>query len=463
MIFLLNGLFIFFTGLVAATRRNVPSAAALASQNLIKEVYCREKSGAFQVYKKGHQVLPAPVFVIANGGGGQAGMIEFLAKNFLMQLNTLEGIPFPFCIGWWASNTHGSHEAVQKGTADLAIVYDINRIKEAVSANEIMPNPEHIWMDRFAFIGPPNMIAEKKYSTVEFATTIMETKNAYFLTRVDKSTAYYRESDLFAKIVERKRQFFGLDELKKSELLDLMVYQGWKSMPMFLQVQSGVVYQASEIQKIEALIANDRASRYYNLYQASVRPDFYRPMIRLPKEAAQTANALKWFTLSDNGIFMSLPPQDRRNLLILLNGRDQYVAEDAFFLNPAFLIKSSRARENVNADEFLNYLKQKEVKKLIVPSFRGRLAPSDATVDDSIVTPQLAARQALYESPREAYQSELNSLLHQNKHQRTKSAGSFSNLFESKPSVLRRPASQDQLSNIEEELLKLSKSLQRTA
>lgn len=384
---------------------NSPSAAALASSSLIEEVYCKTAGERFQVFKKSSgNELPEPSVVIANGGGGQAGMIEFLAKHYLMHL----GDDFSsLCIGWWASNTDGSHKAIQDGTADLAVVYDQARIKDAFKAGEITNSPEHIWMDRFALVGPSHPpIIKSTESVEEAAMNIMQTPDAFFLTRVDKSTAHTRESALFAKVVSQKRSFFGLDPLPDGELLDLMAYQGWQSMSSDLKSQSGVVYSIEQIQKFEAQLRRDAMTPNFKLYQTKVRPDFYRPIFRLPKEATKFANEVNWYTLSDHGIFNSLSIFEKFNLDILLDGKEQISRQDSFFLNPAYVIKSTKAPANQFSDSFLNYLKREDVKQLLVPSFRGRLF--SGTIDESELG-DLFARQSLFESPHELYQHAIES------------------------------------------------------
>lgn len=419
---------------------NSPSAAAFVSQSLIQEVYCLANDGRIKVFTKDTVAhLPHPAVVIANGGGGQAGMIEHLASHFLQSARPV--LPPDTCIGWWASNTHGSHFAVQEGTADLAVVYDTNRIELAARAKEIAPNPEHIWMDRFAFVGPKEATATilPTESAEDAALSIMKSKNAFFLTRVDKSTANLRESELFARLIANKRIFYGLDALGNDQVLKITIYQGWKSMPKELKDMSGVSFDAGEISSLEAQIARDQATPFYKSYQRDVRPEFYRPINLLPMQATRKANELGWYTLSDNGIFNSIPEAERANLAHLVDGKDQIVKEDSFFLNPAFVVKSARAAPNPLADSFLNYLKRDDVKRFVVPAFRGREAGTVATAADDLEVskpasfvsrPSLDSRlerasiSSLYESPYELYQTKINKLLLQ----RTFSAGSTLNL-----------------------------------
>lgn len=106
----------------------------------IEEVYCSDNSA--------NQSLN-PSIVIANGGGGQTGMIEWLVSNFFrytfFQKDT--------CFAWFAGNTAQSIEALEDGIADIAVLYDPLKIYNLVQLNRTSESVEHIWLDRFCWIG----------------------------------------------------------------------------------------------------------------------------------------------------------------------------------------------------------------------------------------------------------------------------------------------------------------------
>jgi hypothetical protein len=75
---------------------------------------------------------PPPIILrIANGGGGQTGLVEALARSYLSSKRpTVDGMPA--AIAWRASNTNGSLQGLYDGTVDIAIVYEIEREMEAL-------------------------------------------------------------------------------------------------------------------------------------------------------------------------------------------------------------------------------------------------------------------------------------------------------------------------------------------
>ena len=375
----------------------------------IEEVYCKRggRLETFRVPETPFTDIPKPDLVIANGGGGQAGMIEFLARTFLQTMER-DGV----CVAWHASNTDGSHKALKNGNADLAVVYDAEKIKRAALKKEIAPEAHHIWMDRFALVGPTSKshLINPSLSSEDAIRNIMKTDGAFWLTRVDKSTAHQREAHLFAQVVGKIRKEFGLDPLPEQQLLNLLTFEGFSGMPDNLKVESKYQLAPWETRHVQLQLVKDKASPRFAEYRQVVREGFYRPLNLLPKQATRKANELGYFTLSDHGIFNSLDPQDKINLKIMLDGKEQLVAENEFFLNPAYAIESLKSTPNPLAKHFLSFLTRQETKE-IVPSFTGR-----ASLDmDPMSTPKASTAseeaKSLFEKPSATYQERIDSLL----------------------------------------------------
>ena len=328
----------------------------------ITEVYTYSSATSFQIHKgtSNYQSDPTQSFrlIIANGGGGQVGIISYLARQFFLSSTPeLNG-----AIGWHTSNTQYSHQALRDGVADISIVYDKARIKEALVNGEIYKpvGIVHCWMDRFCIIGPEDcdINHSSKESVSDFLLELLKVPGAYFLTRVDASTAHHRESKMIANVVNKIRGSLKLDILKETDLLELLSFQGWKSMSAELQQISNVSFTHSQVIKNEILIKKDKMNVNFEEYIQLVRPDFYRPFYLLPQQAAIMCQTLGYFTLSDIGIFKStflVTNECNRAMKIhLVKGTKK---DEDFFKNPAYAIMSSKALHFKEALMFMKYLK----------------------------------------------------------------------------------------------------------
>lgn len=327
-----------------------------------------------------------PDLIIANGGGGQVGVIQHLAQTFLSV--TKRRKKDNLCIAWHQSNTSGSHEAIRYGAADIAIVYDIKRIKDAIHRSEAA-RVEHVWMDRFLLIGPRDNPNPNASGSIEEAIEwIMQ--NGIFLTRVDASTAHFREAEVVERIVRSKRRAFGLPDVDR--VLEVLVYQGWKAMKPSRREECGITFSSVDQARLEEIERNDETFPEYDAYLQSVPKGFYRPFKLLPQQAAKKADELGWYTLSDCGIFYSLPSKFRTRTAALMDGKtqDSSTRQESFFLNPAFALLSAKSRQNDLAREFVEFMACEETQRTVIPTFIGRSELSES-------------RNALFESAFESH------------------------------------------------------------
>lgn len=328
----------------------------------IAQVYCFQ-DGALTTHLDPSEA-PAIDLVVANGGAGQAGMIEFLSFEYLKSSTQ------NLCIGWHASNTYGSHDALKSGVADVAIVYDISNIHHAILNREALDSTVHVWMDRFIFMGPisnPASITPGLHIQ-DFFLKLMKTPDAYWVTRVDHSTTHRKEAFVVVRIVSQLRQEFNMDFVDEGRLLNLLTYQGSVS-------SNGHVRHAPEIPldvvDAEQLWSIDRMHENYTAFQEVCRIGFYKPMHLLPIQTARTVNVLQYYTMSDFGIYSSLHPAEKSNLQVFLGGKDTEQA--AFFLNPAYALQGTQARNPLLAASFMAFLKNPNTQMKLVPSYKGRI------------------------------------------------------------------------------------------
>lgn len=75
-------------------------------------------------------------------------MIEYLSSHFFSSIPQHS----PISIAWYAGNTAQSILALKCGVADIAIVYDPDKVYHLIKAKLAHEDVVHVWLDRFMFI-----------------------------------------------------------------------------------------------------------------------------------------------------------------------------------------------------------------------------------------------------------------------------------------------------------------------
>jgi hypothetical protein len=260
------------------------------------------------------------------------------------------------CISWHPSNTHGSHEAIRNGIAHIAIVYDTKCILQAYEQGEILDRVVHAWMDHFCWIGPKE---SRDFGSMKHMLSELLASDACVLTRNDHSTIHKKESKAVYNTVRAIRKEVGLDELNEQDCLNLLKYEALLAAPQLNRPPD------FSLDRAERHLQADKRHPLYNEYRKRCGFGFYRPHCHLPREATTRCSQLRYFTLSDRGIWLSLDEQHRSNSRVILESR-----KDPFFLNPAYAIQSS-TKASPLVEMFMDYLDDAHTQQYVIPRFTG--------------------------------------------------------------------------------------------
>ena len=162
--------------------------------------------------------LPRMMIRIANGGGGQTGLVAALARAYLNEYKQ-KFTTQNFGIAWRATHTQGSLTSLEKRWADIAIVYDEGREVQALIGTAKKPpfarRLKHVWMEHFVLVGPRNNPAriQNSMNFNEAIDQIMIAPSAYWLTRDDHSGIHEFESQRVLNRVNQKRVRLGLSQI----------------------------------------------------------------------------------------------------------------------------------------------------------------------------------------------------------------------------------------------------------
>ncbi|KAJ3088297.1 hypothetical protein HK102_009093 [Quaeritorhiza haematococci] len=312
---------------------------------------------------------------IANGGGGQTGMIGALSLAYLEQ-KSISDVAF----AWRGTNTEFSLQSIRNDLADVAIVYDIRREKEYIDQGLAQKRVVHAWMDNFNFVGPvANPAGLQPTNTGEEAIDkIMSTDGGFWLTRDDGSTIAHRESDIVYSRVSFWRERFGLPARSKSEALEELMMEGEMIAAQEAFAANGNPENQLRLQNATEYferfwgqnVRQDSAIPTYAEYRKQCRPGFLRRIRVLPLQATLTANNLSYYTMSDNGVFFSLDPPRRSNLQAYIDGSQN--GQSNIFLNPADALISTKTQAPELAGQFLDWLELESTQNTVVKSFAGR-------------------------------------------------------------------------------------------
>lgn len=354
--------------------------------------------------------------VVANGGGGQVGMLGHLTHSYMISKyldwdsykpmdaskhSYLDSDNKPIDsfsassripkskrktrrVAWYASNTNDSHDAVQRGVADIAIVYDVDRVAGDIKRGVVEEDQVvHCWMDRCCIIGPVDFVDDCAGGFVgggveRVLRGIMGSKRGYFMTRVDESTSHVKERAMVSCVIAKIRQEFGMERMRLQDVLDMYVYMGYTKMPEDMQRESHVHFTMDQVQKCLALLQRDQCHPRYTEYVKAVRPDFYRPLRLMPLQAACKANQIGSFLLSDYGIFRHLPRAHKNKIKVLMDGTEAGLSKSDrdFFLNPAVAIMSSKSVRKDHAKAFMDFLRHEQTQTEVVPAFKAQCGTS---------------------------------------------------------------------------------------
>ena len=359
----------------------------------IKEIYTitnnsgRNEKEKTEIEKEKEQVDVD--LVVANGGGGQIGMIAHLTYSYLLTSTTPHSKGKSKRVAWYASNTNDSHDALQRGVADIAIVYDVKRVQRDVEKGVVVEEQVvHCWMDRCCLIGPCDFDfigggfigggGSVGGGVERLVREIMKCKGGYLMTRVDESTSHVKERALVSTVIAKIRQEFGMERIGYRDILDMYVYMGYTRMPVEMQKESHVHFTTDQVEKCLAFLQRDQSHPRYTDYIKAVRPDFYRPLRLMPLQAACKANQIGSFLLCDYGIFRHLRKEDKNKIKVYMDGTEPSLcpSDKNFFLNPAVAIMSSKSKRKEQAKAFMSFLKKEETQRKIVPAFKTKCGTS---------------------------------------------------------------------------------------
>lgn len=245
-------------------------------------------------------------------------------------------------------------------------------------------------MDRFLWMGPSSNPAKVNGNdtTQEAIRKIMRTEGAVWLTRVDDSTISNKESHVVATVVADIRASCGLPVLSTRQILNSLIIEGYSSLPEAYrmpleQFKSLPAFEEISWEESANIVAQTNSHNRLSEYRKQVSFGFYRPIKVLPKEATIIAAQLEYYTMSDHGIWNSISFDEKQSAQILLDG---FSSQETFFLNPAYALRGMG--ENPLADEFFEFLNNRQNMEEIVPKFLGRLGGNT---------------KPLYEAPMEKY------------------------------------------------------------
>ena len=334
------------------------------------------RSNGTQVPKS---ALPPLALRVANGGGGQTGVVGRIAIEYLKR-HGLTNV----AIGWRGTNTDGTIQGMLDGIVDVGIVYDIHREMLAIYGGEMdasgrelpayaEPHIVHVWMDHFNYIGPTaNPAHLVRHETIEASIDkIMRTPKAFWLTRDDKSTINVKESDKVYERVSVLRKRLGLAPRDKPTLLGQLMAEGALEMAKDHpeEVTADRAALQADLAQYQDNIDDDAKRPRFPEYRAACKLGFLRPVRLLPAQATMKAEQLGYYTMSDQGIFLTFSQAQRQDLGVYVDG----VAREyqPYMLNPADALLHKQAEAEL-AKPFFAWLESDDVQDAVVKVYTGK-------------------------------------------------------------------------------------------
>jgi hypothetical protein len=333
--------------------------------------------------------LPLLALRIANGGGGQTGLVGKLALEFLKSHQDLYK---NVAIAWRGTNTDGSLMGLFDRIVDIAIVYDIRREMLAINGGDLDPNNQelpiyakpnitHVWMDHFNYVGPSKNPAYVILAndTVDTAIDkIMKTPNAFWLTRDDDSTINTKERTKVYERVALLREQLGLVHRDIDTLMGQLIAEGAVAMGPddTIESEDTLVSLEKDLERYQANILEDQQHPNYSQYREACKEGFYRPIRLLPAQATKKAAELGYYTMSDRGIFFTLTAAERPDLNVYVDGMDTH--HQPYLLNPADALVGIDTKSEL-ADIFYKWMGSKEAEDKAIKVYTGK-DPSNTNV-----------------------------------------------------------------------------------
>ncbi|MCX7115761.1 MAG: hypothetical protein NTW08_07635 [Gammaproteobacteria bacterium] len=333
--------------------------------------------------------LPTLDVRIANGGGGQSGLVEALARRFIQNKHPELGGK-PIAISWRGTNTQGSLEGLRQGMIDIAVVYERDEEMKALKGNA--PYAEkvaHVWMEHLDIIGPQHNSAgiSDTDSIHDAIDKIMLTPGVCWLTRNDNSATNEIERQLFLNRVNSQLKK-KLGSEYKPITLEALIKEGREAVAAEEKVKgleerknniehdlNANEHSAKEKEKLSQelsklnqalMMAKNELARATTLVDSVYRKGFYREVKALPNETVSNANRLGYYTLSENGTFYALPNEHRNQLRLFLN---TFQKSPPTLLLPADALLTNRPHNKIT-EEFMEWMAQEGQK--VIEQYRGR-------------------------------------------------------------------------------------------
>ncbi|KAG6853765.1 hypothetical protein C0991_001595 [Blastosporella zonata] len=270
------------------------------------------------VYDGGYTGATEIKLRIANGGAGQSGLIGAWADAFI-QYSVEELNCAPFLVGWYLGDTTESLAFLANGSVDVAVTY--NAAAEA-QIEKIQAAAQRVYgfRDHFLLVGPdsnPANLSPDNDDIFAMFNKIVSVGNAD-ATDPPKERVPVRFLSRFDK---------SATNIKESELFITIGQVPW-----------AFAY-----------------SKWYHQY----------PCFPLP--ALEAASLLSEYTVTDRGTWLSSPSSVTGKLTIFKAGSDE--ASDPL-LNPAHVLRGSRAANVEMAQSFMKWVVAKEGGQKIVVGFK---------------------------------------------------------------------------------------------
>lgn len=268
-------------------------------------------------YNGGYEVSTGRSVRVANGGAGQSGLLKEWATRFI-QSCVSKGME-PFNVDWYLGDTTESLGFLRDGVVDVAITYNDAAERQALRSGSAIKRV-YGFRDHFYLVGPPSDPAQlanaadvldafNRIVTAgnrDIITPPQDGISTRFLSRFDKSATNIKESQLFITIG---------------------------------QVPWALSY-----------------SKWYHQY-----PKF-------PIEALEAAAALKEYTLTDRGIWLSSSAEVRSSLRIYKRGDEN--DPERWLLSPGRVLLGAKAAEKELAEKFLDWIIDDEGGQHVVSNYK---------------------------------------------------------------------------------------------
>ncbi|KAG6826911.1 hypothetical protein H0H92_013936 [Tricholoma furcatifolium] len=291
----------------AGTTRTVSSAILPGNELKPRIVYNGGYSDAMEIKLR-----------IANGGAGQSGLIGAWADTFIRYSVEKLGHK-PFLVGWYLGDTTESLAFLANGSVDIAVTYNVaaeTQSMKSSAASELV----YGFRDHFLLVGPTSNPANLSPYNDDIYTMFNK-----IVAGGNEDAAHPPQDRPAVRFLSRFDK--SATNIKESELFITIGQVPW-----------ALAY-----------------SKWYHQY-----PHF-------PLLALQTASQLSEYTVTDRGTWLSSPASVTERLTIFKAGTDD--PSDAL-LNPAHVLRGTRALNVEHAKEFMSWVVAKDGGQKVVAEFK---------------------------------------------------------------------------------------------